>query len=173
MDGELRYRQDNLNRATRLCQMAVMAAAVPGLSVEPFETRFISPETIVPASRFIDSHRLCWSASAMMAARANCKGFIKFGEVACALRRARSQAVCIREAPEERSHMPANDGLRWFADHSQRLGWRPPFSNESQFKRFARTGRAAVSFFRGPLKSLQPKPDNCGPPVVFPKAIAR
>ncbi|WP_352733327.1 hypothetical protein [Mesorhizobium sp. M0276] len=58
MDGELRYRQDNLNRATRLCQMAVVAAAVPGLSAEPFETRFISPQTIVPASRFTDSHRV-------------------------------------------------------------------------------------------------------------------
>ncbi|MET2831130.1 hypothetical protein [Mesorhizobium shangrilense] len=100
MDGELRYRQDNLNRATRLCQMAVMAASVPGLSVEPFETRFISPETIVPASRFIDSHRLCWSASAMMAARPNWKGFIKFGEVAGALRRARSRLFVFEKPPK-------------------------------------------------------------------------
>lgn len=56
---------------------AVKAAAVPGLSAEPFETRFISPETIVPASRFTDSHRLCWSESAMMLARAHWKGFIR------------------------------------------------------------------------------------------------
>lgn len=56
---------------------AVKTAAVPGLSAEPFETRFISPETIVPASRFTDSHRLCWSESAMMLARAHWKGLIR------------------------------------------------------------------------------------------------
>lgn len=56
---------------------AVKTAAVPGLSAEPFETRFISPETIVPPSRFTDSHRLCWSESAMMLARAHWKGFIR------------------------------------------------------------------------------------------------
>ncbi|MER9580761.1 hypothetical protein [Mesorhizobium sp. M0276] len=35
MDGELRNRQDNLNRATRLCQMAVVA--VPGHQPNPLK----------------------------------------------------------------------------------------------------------------------------------------
>ncbi|MER8394953.1 hypothetical protein NKH10_24075 [Mesorhizobium sp. M1340] len=77
MDGALRYRQDNLNRATRLCQKGREDRSCARLSAEPFETRFISPETIVPASRFTDSHRLCWSESAMMLARARWKGFIR------------------------------------------------------------------------------------------------
>ncbi len=55
----------------------------------------------------------------------------------------------------------------------EELNYRRRFSNESEFKRFARTGRAAVFFFRDPLKSLQPKHDYSGSPVVFPNAIAR
>lgn len=36
-----------------------------------------------------------------------------------------------------------------------------------------RIGRAAVSFLRLSLKSLQPKPHYCGLAVVFSKAITR